>query len=48
MTRFRALVLAGVLALTFNFVGCFDHGGPQCDSVAPAGDTELPCGPGDR
>ena len=33
MTRFRALVLAGVLALTFNFVGCFDHGGNPCDDA---------------
>jgi hypothetical protein len=37
MTRFRALVLAGVVALTFNFVGCFDHGNPGCDSAMAEG-----------
>jgi hypothetical protein len=46
MTRFRALVLAGVVALTFNFVGCFDHGGgPGCDSAMAdgGGSTVIIC-----
>jgi hypothetical protein len=46
MTRFRALVLAGVVALTFNFVGCFDHGGGDpCDMAMAegSGSTIIVC-----
>ena len=42
MTRFRALAAAGVLALTFNFAGCFDGGDPCIQSAAPAGEM-IPC-----
>jgi hypothetical protein len=39
MTRFRALLVAGLVALTFNFAGCFDHGGGDpCETGAAAGD----------
>ncbi len=46
MTRFRALVLAGALALSFNFVGCFDHGGNPCVkevAMAEGAGTTVPC-----
>jgi hypothetical protein len=42
MTRFRALVLAGALALSFNFVGCFDGGGDPCENAAAAGQMCVP------
>ena len=44
MTRFRALVISGVLVMGFTFGGCFDFGGgDDCQAQAAAAGDPHPC-----